>query len=40
MKWKVYDLEAGQRKLEVRSQKKIVRPDKCARKMTWKVENE
>jgi len=32
-------LEAGQRKLGVRLQKKIVRPDKYARKMLWTVAN-
>jgi len=31
--------EAGQRKLGVRSKKKIVRPDSYARKMLWTVEN-
>jgi len=34
------DFEAeGQRKLEVRSQENIVRPDKYASKMLWTVEN-
>jgi len=35
-------LEAGQIKLGVRLQKKIVRPDKYkyARKMPWTIENE
>jgi len=33
------DLEAGQRKLGVRPQKNIVRPEKYARKMLWTVEN-
>jgi len=39
MRWKVYDLEVGQRKLGVRLQKKIARPDKYARKMRWTVGN-
>jgi len=40
LKWKLQDLEAGQTKLGViRSQKKTVRPYKCATKMLWTLEN-
>jgi len=33
------NLEAGHRKLGVRSQKMILRPDKHARKMLWTIRN-
>jgi len=39
MKWKVSDLEPGQRKRGVRLEKKGVRPDKYATKMLWTIEN-
>jgi len=39
MKWKVQDLEAGQRKLELRSRKKIVITYKYAKKMLWTINN-
>jgi len=39
MKWKVKDPEPDQRKLGVRIQKEIVRPDRYARKMLWTVGN-
>jgi len=39
MKWKVYNLEAGQRNLGVGLYRKIRRPHKYARKMTWTIGN-
>ena len=39
MKWKVLDLEIGQRKLGVRLWKKIVRHSDYTRKMLWTTGN-